>query len=82
MSPTKSCTSHGKKTDEIYVTKQIDDVFHEANSNMTADRMLGRYSKRKLFPVCQNDRHDVNAHIMNDNNIHTKLQGTTTNADT
>ena len=34
------------------------------------------------FPVGENDRYDVNAHSKNDKKILTKLQGTTTSADT
>ena len=64
-------------------TKQVQDKWHEQrNSDITVDQMLGRSFKRELFPVEENDRHEVNVHSKNDKNILTKLQETNTSADT
>ena len=75
-------SSHGKNIDNVY-QKQVRDKWHEErNSDITVDQMLGRNSKRKLFPVEENDRYEVNVHSKNDKNILTKLQETSTSADT
>ena len=71
-----------KNIDYVY-QKQVQDKWHEErNSDITVDQMFGRRSKRVLFPVEENDRHEANVHSKNDENILTTLQETSTRADT
>ena len=71
-----------KNIDDVY-QKQLRDKWHEErNSEIMVDQMLGRSSTREPFPVEENDRHEVNVHSKNDKNILTKLQETSTGADT
>ena len=65
--------------DDVYLQ---DNWHEERNSDITVDLMLGRNSKREQFPVEENDLCAVNAHSKNHKNILTKLQETSTSADT
>ena len=63
--------------------KQLRDKWHEErNSDIMVDQMFGQSSRRERFPVEENDRHEVDVHSKNDRNILTKLQETSTSADT
>ena len=67
-----------KNIDDVY-QKHVQGKWHkERNADITVDQMLGRSSKRELFPVEENDWYEVNVHSKIDKNILTKLQEMTT----